>query len=135
VEHCPCRTLSVWSTVLVEHCPCGAPSLWTTVLLEKPAPLRLVKKYPHFVEPEGSLPCSQGPPFIRILSQNKPLTVPNLFLEDPLNIFLLSVLNSSKRTLSLRFFQQNPLCTFPLHHTCHMPRPSDPSFNQPNNTC
>ena len=65
-KHCPCGalplgTLSLWSTVLVEHCPWGAVSLWTTARLEKPAPLRLVKQFPHFVEPEGSFPCSQEP--------------------------------------------------------------------------
>jgi len=34
---------------------------WCRVLLEKLTGLQLVKKYPHFTEPEGSLPHSQAP--------------------------------------------------------------------------
>ena len=34
--------------------------LWCRVLLEKLAGLQLVKKFPHFMEPEGSLPHSQA---------------------------------------------------------------------------
>ena len=36
--------------------------------------------------------------------------------------------------LSFRFPHQNPICTSPLLHTCHMPRPSHSSrFDHPNN--
>ena len=34
---------------------------WNRVLLEKLTGLQLVKKYPHFMEPEGSLPHLQVP--------------------------------------------------------------------------
>jgi hypothetical protein len=34
---------------------------WSRVLLEKLTGLQLVKKFPHFIEPEGSLPHSQVP--------------------------------------------------------------------------
>jgi hypothetical protein len=34
---------------------------WSRVLLEKLTGLQLVKKYPHFMEIEGSLPHSQVP--------------------------------------------------------------------------
>ena len=33
---------------------------WCRVLLEKLTGLQLVKKFPHFTEPEGSLPHSQA---------------------------------------------------------------------------
>ena len=33
---------------------------WCRVLLEKLTGLQLVKKFPHFMEPEGSLPHSQA---------------------------------------------------------------------------
>jgi hypothetical protein len=42
---------------------------------------------------------------------------------------------SSKWSLSLRFPHQHHVYTFPLPHTCCMPRPSHSSlFYHPNNT-
>ena len=41
---------------------------------------------------------------------------------------------SSKCYLSIRSPHQTPICTSPVHHTCHMPRPSHSSwFDHPNN--
>jgi hypothetical protein len=34
---------------------------WSRALLEKLTVTQLVKKFPPFMEPKGSLPCSQGP--------------------------------------------------------------------------
>ena len=46
------------------HCGCGRPNYlltpWCRVLLEKLTGLHLVKKFPAFTEPEGSLPHSQA---------------------------------------------------------------------------
>ena len=40
----------------------------------------------------------------------------------------------SKWSFYIRFPYQNPVCTSPLPHTCHMPRPSHSSrFDHPNN--
>ena len=49
------------------------------------------------------------------------------------NIIILSILSSSKWYLSYSYRYQNPACTCPLPHTCHMSRQSHSSkFNQPN---
>jgi hypothetical protein len=34
---------------------------WSWALLEEPPILQLLKNFPAFTEPEGSLPCSQEP--------------------------------------------------------------------------
>jgi hypothetical protein len=34
---------------------------WCTILFEKPIVAQLMKKYPFFMESEGSSPCSQKP--------------------------------------------------------------------------
>jgi len=48
------------------------------------------------------------------------------------SIILLSKPRSSRWSVFLRSRQQNPLCTFPVSHTCYMPRPSR-CFDHPNN--
>jgi len=100
---------------------------YSRVLLEKLTGLQLVKKYPHFMEPEGSLPHSQVP----YLSYPEPArSVHNPtshFLMIHLNIILLSMPGSSKWSLDLRFPHQTPLWTSNLPHTCYMHRPSQSS--------
>jgi hypothetical protein len=46
---------------------------WSWVLLEKPPVAQLFKNFPHFMEPESLLPCSQEPSLIAILSQINPV--------------------------------------------------------------
>jgi hypothetical protein len=40
---------------------CRALTSWRWALLEKPPIVQLLKNFQHFMEPEGSLPCSQEP--------------------------------------------------------------------------
>jgi hypothetical protein len=47
---------------------------------------------------------------------------PSHFHKIHFNIILLFMRGSSKWSLSLRISHQNPVCTFPLPHTCYMPR-------------
>jgi len=61
-------------------------------------------------------------------------TSPSHFQNIHLNIIFSSTPGSSKRSLSLRFSHQNPICNFPLPLTCHMPCPPHSyRFDDPNN--
>ena len=84
-------------------------------------------------------------PKVHYRIHNSPLHVPVLshinsvhaslyILKMYFNIILPSTPRSSKLFLSLRFPLDNPVCTTPLPHTCHTPRPSHSSrFVRPNN--
>ena len=79
------------------------------------------------MEHEDSLPHSKVPatcPF-PILSQIDPVQAPTShFLKIHLNIILSSTPGSSKWSLSVRFYHQNPVCTSPTPHACYIPRSS-----------
>jgi hypothetical protein len=66
------RGLTTLSYIVYEYTPSGCTDLssiyvlyiltpWSRVLLVKLTGLQLVKKFPAFMEPEGSLPHSQVP--------------------------------------------------------------------------
>jgi len=80
------------------------------------------------MEPECSLPHSQVPPPVPILTQLDPVHTPAPhFLKIHLNIILPSTPGSPKWSLSLRFPHRNPVYTSPLLHTRYIPRPSHSS--------
>jgi len=93
----------------------------STVLLQKLTGSQPVKKFPAFMEPEGSLPHSQVP-------------TTSHFLKIQLNIILPSTPGSPHWSLSLRFPHQDRIRPPLLPHTRYMPRPSHSSrFYHPNN--
>jgi len=87
------------------------------------------------MEPESSLPRLQVPtnyPYPES-DQSNPCPSSN-FVKIHLSIILPSTLESSMRSLSLRFAHQNPVCDSPVPHTRYMRRPSHSSrFYHPNN--
>jgi hypothetical protein len=89
---------------------------YSTVLLEKLTGLQLVKKFPHFIEPEGSLPNSQAPATFLYSEPAQPSPYPHiLLLEIHLNIISPSTPGSLQWSLSLRFPHHNSAQASPLH--------------------
>ena len=91
------------------------------VLLEKPTGLLLVKKFPAFYATRRFITAFTSTRYIPILSQIDPVHAPTSFLKIHLNITVPPIPGSSKWSFSFRFPHKNPVCTFPLLHTCHMP--------------
>jgi len=79
---------------------------------------------PPLMEPEGSLPHSQAPPHVPILSQiNSVHASPPHFLKLHFKIIIPSLPRSSKWIFSTRSLFQNHVRISPLSRTCHMPCP------------
>ena len=71
----------------------------------------------HFMEPQCSLPFSQNPALVPILSRvNKVLTFPTHFYRTHLNIILPAMSTPSKWSVSCRIPRHNPLFIFLLPH-------------------
>jgi len=78
------------------------------------------------MEPEGSVPQSQVPPPVHILSQLDPFHNPSFqILKIHLNIILQSTPGVSKWSLSFRFPHQNLVDASPFPYTRYMLRPSN----------
>ena len=87
---------------------------WCRVLLEQLTGLQLVKKFPHFTEPEGSFRTNKRPPPVPILGQPNPVHIPTShLLEIHPNIIHPSTPRSPQWSL--------------LTLTRHMPSPSHSS--------
>jgi len=98
---------------------------WSRALLEKLAGFQLVKKFPHFMEPEASLLHLQESATCPYSEPSRSTPYPtSYFLKNHLNIILPSTLGSPKWSLSLSFPHQNPVHASPLPHTRYMPLPS-----------
>jgi hypothetical protein len=100
-------------------------SLWSWTLLEKAPVAQLLRNFQHFMETEGSLPCSQEPATSPSPDPNQSspyhhiLFIPrlNLILSTHLYLGLPSVIFPSS-------FPTSILCAFILPHSCYMFCPS-----------
>jgi hypothetical protein len=89
---------------------------WSIVLLEKLLVFQLVKKFPPFMEPKGSLPSLQESATGSVLSQLHPAhTFPHYLHKIHSNIILLPTPRSSDRNFVWITHQS---------HACYMTRPS-----------
>ena len=81
--------------------------------------LRFSRNSPHFVEPEGSLPCSQQFPPVPILSQKYPIhNFSSYFSKMHFNIILPSISQYFNWSLYLRYPYQTPVLIFPQRTKC-----------------
>ena len=107
---------------------------WNRVLLEKLTGSAASQEIPRI---NAKVPHRnhKRPPPVSILRKLHPVpTTPSHFLKIHLIIIISSTSGSPKWSLSLRFANQNPVHTSPLHHTRHMPHPSHSSrFYHPHN--
>ena len=103
------------------------------VFPEKLTVPQLVKKFPVFYVTRTFITALTRAYHLSLFWAKPIQTVTN-FLKIHVNIILLSIPMSSKRSLSLRCSYQNPVRIFSVSQKCHLPRQSHSSwFGNPNN--
>ena len=106
----------------------------STVLLEKPTGFQLVKKSPHFMEPEGSLPHSQQPVTCPYPEPDRSSPYPDIpLLKIHLNIILPSTPESQAVSFP-RVSPPKPCMLLPSPpHVLHANPSHSSRFYRPNN--
>ena len=95
------------------------------------------QKIPHNLwKPNVHYRIHNSLPPVPILTQlNKAHVLPSVFCRTHFNIIFPPTARFSEWSLLLRFPQQNPVCTYPLPHTCYVPSTSYSSFITINSNC
>jgi hypothetical protein len=96
---------------------------WSRVLLKKLTSLQLVKKFPKFYGTRRFISAFTRAHQLSLpWTRSTQYTAPHPYLlKIYFNIIFLSTPKSSKWSLPLRFLHQDPVCTSPISHTCHIP--------------
>jgi hypothetical protein len=85
--------------------------------------------FQHFMKPKSSVPCSQEPSTVPILSHINPThTIPSYLSKIHFNIVHAPTSWSFQWSLSFWLSHQYPIWMSLLLHSCYMPRPSHPSW-------
>ena len=111
--------LSSYLYLRIYSLTCLLTYLQSRVLVEKPRVPQLVRNFPHTMEPDGLLPCSQEPNISPYPEPDKSSLCsppsPQYYVEDPVFSHLCLGPQSGL------FPSHYPVCTSPFPHMCHMP--------------
>ena len=106
-------------------CACIYIVPWNRVFSEKLTGFAANQEIPRILcNPKVHYRTHKRPPPVPIQSHINPFhSSPFHFLKINFNTIFLSIPRCSKWPLSFRSAHQNPICTSPVFHTCHMPCP------------
>ena len=103
------------------HSYTHSPTPWNRDLRGKLTGTQLGKKFPEFYGARMFIPAFRSARYLSLLWARSYQLMPSFyFLKIHFNLILPSAPGSSKWTLSLRFSHQNPVCNYPLLHTCYI---------------